>query len=218
MATVDVESALLDVDDDGVAGLQRADRSAVGRFRRDVADHEAVGGAGEAAVGHERNGFAQARTLDGAGDVQHLAHARSALRPFPADDDDVVRLDPPRLHRRERVLFTIEHARRPAMQIPLLARDLRHAAVGGKVAAEDDEPSFGLDRIRQRADHLLPGRLARRARFLTDRAAGDGDLVGMQEPGFEQPLGDDRHATRLVHLGRRVAPPRLHVGEQGRLA
>src|SRR2546426_3553840 len=155
-----VEPALLDVDDDRVAGLQRGDGSAVGGLGRHVTDHEAVGGAGEAAVGHERDLVAEAGALDGAGHVQHLAHARAALGAFPADDDDVVRLDLAGLHGGERVLLAIEHARGAAMRVTLLAGDLRHAAVGRQVAAQDHHPALGLDRLAQRAHDLLAGRLA----------------------------------------------------------
>src|SRR5262249_10559201 len=53
-----IELALLDVDHDDVAVPQRADRSALGGLGRNVADHEAVGCAGETAVGHEGHGIA----------------------------------------------------------------------------------------------------------------------------------------------------------------
>src|SRR5207248_709764 len=50
-----VEAPLFDVDHDRVAGSQRGDRPTVGGLGRDVADHEAVRGAGEPAIGHERD-------------------------------------------------------------------------------------------------------------------------------------------------------------------
>ena len=78
------------------------DRPAERRLRRDVADHEAVRGAGEASVGHERDVVAEAAADERRGDRQHLAHARAAARPFAADDDDVAlrRCDPPAPRRR----------------------------------------------------------------------------------------------------------------------
>jgi hypothetical protein len=48
--------------------------------------------------------------------VEHLAHARAALGAFVADDDHVVRLDLALLHRLERVLLALEHARGPAVK------------------------------------------------------------------------------------------------------
>jgi P-type E1-E2 ATPase len=47
----------------------------------DVADHEAVAAAGEAAVGDERDVLAEALAHDGAGGAEHLAHAGAAAGP-----------------------------------------------------------------------------------------------------------------------------------------
>src|SRR5436309_10242883 len=184
---LDVEPALLDVDDDRVAVAQRRDRAALGGLGRDVADHEAVGRPGEAPVGHQRDGVAQARALQGARHVQHLAHARPALGPFPADDDHVVGFDLPRLHGLERILLALEHPGRAAMEIALLARDLGHAPVGREIAPEDHEAALGLDRIGQRPDDFLARGLLRGARFLAERAAGYGRRVAVDESGGEQP-------------------------------
>ena len=78
-----------DVDGDDVAVPDGRDRAAARRLGRDVADHEAVRGAGEAPVGQQRDVLAQARAVDGAGDGEHLAHAGAAGRALVADDDDV---------------------------------------------------------------------------------------------------------------------------------
>jgi len=43
--------------------------------RGDVADHQAAGGAGEAAVGDHRHRLAEALADDRRGDLEHLAHA-----------------------------------------------------------------------------------------------------------------------------------------------
>ena len=50
-----VEAVVVEVDDDRVAVLDQRDRAAEERLRRDVADDEADGAAGEAGVGHERD-------------------------------------------------------------------------------------------------------------------------------------------------------------------
>ena len=52
------------------------------RLGRDVADHQAVRRAGEAAVGDQRDLVAEALADERGGDVQHLAHARGR-RPGP---------------------------------------------------------------------------------------------------------------------------------------
>ena len=82
-----------DVEDDGVAVADGRDRAAARRLGRDVAGHEAVRGAGEAAVGEQRDGVAEALAHERGGDAEHLAHAGPAGGPLVADHDDVVRLD-----------------------------------------------------------------------------------------------------------------------------
>ena len=56
-----VEAAGGDVHADPVAVLDEGDGTAVDRFRRDVADAQAGGAAGEAAVGQQQDILAQAR-------------------------------------------------------------------------------------------------------------------------------------------------------------
>ena len=67
----------------------RGDRAAVDGLGRDVAGHEAVGGAAEAPVGEQRDVLAQAGAVDRGGDREHLAHAGAAGGALVADDDDV---------------------------------------------------------------------------------------------------------------------------------
>jgi hypothetical protein len=77
------------VDLDGVALFHQADRAAGRRFRRGVADRQARGAAGEAAVGEQRAGLAQALRFQVRGRVEHFLHAGAALRAFVAHDHDV---------------------------------------------------------------------------------------------------------------------------------
>ena len=72
------------VDDDDVAVLEQADGPADRGFRADMADAQAAGAAGEAAVGDQRN-ILDAEAVERRGGRQHLAHAGAALRPFVAD-------------------------------------------------------------------------------------------------------------------------------------
>ena len=81
-----------------------------------MAGHESARGAGETAVGEQRDGIAEIRdAVDGGGDGEHLAHAGAAARAFVADDEDVVGLDLAGLHGGEAVFFAVEDARRAAM-------------------------------------------------------------------------------------------------------
>src|SRR5215469_97555 len=77
---VDAERPLLGVEADDVAIPDQADRPAHRRLRPDMADAEAAGGAGEAAVGDEGDLVAHALAVNGRGRRQHLAHAGTAAR------------------------------------------------------------------------------------------------------------------------------------------
>ena len=90
---VEVERLAIDVDRDLVAFPDDRDRAAERGFRRDVADHQAVRAAAEAAVGEQRHGLAEALADERAGDVEHLLHPGSADRAFVADHDHVARVD-----------------------------------------------------------------------------------------------------------------------------
>src|ERR1700757_1791756 len=77
-----VKSADHRVDLDDVAILQQSDRSAHRRLRADMADAEAAGRAGEAAIGDQC--YLTTHTLPGQGcsSLQHFAHAGTAARPL----------------------------------------------------------------------------------------------------------------------------------------
>ena len=73
--------------------------------------------------------------------------------------DDVALLQRARLDRREAVLLGVEHARGAAVVRALVARELDDAALGREVAVEDREAAGRLDRVLDRHDDLLAGRL-----------------------------------------------------------
>ena len=85
--------APLDVDRDLVAVAQRGDRAALDRLGGDVADHQPAGGAGEAAVGEQRDLLAEALADDRRGHLEHLAHPGAAGGALVADHDHVAGLD-----------------------------------------------------------------------------------------------------------------------------
>ncbi len=122
-----------------------------GRFGRHVAHHQSACGAGEPAVGHERHVVAQARAHDRRRDAEHLAHARSALRPFVANDDDVAGLDVDRLERPR----TPPPRRRTPAPGPRMAPfgvsgDLHDRAIRREAAAENGEAAGRLERFGER--------------------------------------------------------------------
>src|SRR5215469_14813810 len=124
LAEIDLERALLGVEADDVAVLQQADRAAHRRLRPDMADAEAAGGTGEAAVGDERHLVAQALAVDRRRGRQHLAHAGAAARPLVADDDDIALLVLVIAHRLEGVLLAVEAERLAGELQGLHASDL----------------------------------------------------------------------------------------------
>ena len=63
LGDVELEQALVDVDDDRVAVLDEADETALGRLRGDVPDGDAAGAAREAAVGDQGAGLPRPRPL-----------------------------------------------------------------------------------------------------------------------------------------------------------
>ena len=76
-------------------------------------------------------------------------------------------------------------------------------------------PPFGLSGVSSGTDDLLAGRLDDVGGDLGDRPAVDGRQVAVEEPGpLEQLAHDQRHAARLVHVERGVAPARPHVGDE----
>ena len=140
---------------------------------RDVADHQAVGPAGEPAVGEQRDRVAEALADEGGGHAQHLLHPGAADRPLVADDDDVAGHDPLVADRGVALGLGLEDAGRAAMQPPLVAGELHDAAVGRERPAQDRQAAGRLERPLDRHDHLLAGRLGRGRGDLGDRPAVD---------------------------------------------
>ena len=98
---------LLDVEADHVAIAHGRNRAAQRGFGRDVAGHQSVRRAAEAAVGQQRNRCSQSFAHNCAGDAQHFAHARTALGTFVADDDHIAGLNFLGGHRGHGVFFAI---------------------------------------------------------------------------------------------------------------
>ena len=173
------------------------DRAAVDRLGRDVADAEAVGAAGEPAVGDERGVAAAAGALHRAGDGEHLAHARAALRALVADDDDVAGLDlagEDRLHRRR---LAVEHPGRcPRSASKSMPATFTTAPFGASEPRRTAMPPTAWIGSRQRVHDLAVGRRrVEGGEVLGHRLAGDGEAVAVEQPGVEQLLHHDRHAA-----------------------
>src|SRR5919204_5695823 len=131
----DAQLAGGDVDLDDIPVLERGDWPATLRLGCHVSDHQSVRRAREAAVGDERNVVAQTLADEGGGDMQHLAHPRSAGRALVADHHYVSRADRTRLHRREARLLRVEETSRAAVEQTLVPGELHDAALGREIAA-----------------------------------------------------------------------------------
>ncbi len=141
---VDVDRLRRDVDGDDVAVAEAADRAVHRGLGRDVPDHESVRGAAEASVRHQRDVASQALADERGAHREHLSHPRPPDRPLVADDDDVPRDNPSRLHRLERRFLGIEHAGRAGVPCAALTRELDDAPLGRERAAEDHDPAAGF--------------------------------------------------------------------------
>src|SRR3954447_21882726 len=113
VAQLYVKGAYVRIDLDDIAILRQRDRPTDRGFRPDMADAEAAGSAGEAAIGDQSDLAAHALSGQCRGGLQHLAHAGTAARTLVADDQDLAFLVGAVLHRLEGILLAIEAAGRP---------------------------------------------------------------------------------------------------------
>src|SRR3954466_12260467 len=103
-----------------------------------MADAEAAGRAGEAAVGDQRDLAAHALTVEHPGGREHFSHARPAAWALIADDEDFALFVFLVLDRLEARLFAVEAARRAGELEFGQAGDLHDRALGREVALEAD--------------------------------------------------------------------------------
>ena len=173
-----------------------------------------MGAAGETSVGDEGDSLAEALTHDGAGGSEHLAHARSALGAFVADDDDVAVFDLAVEDTAKRGFFGFVDDGLAGEGVAFLAGDLGDGAFGGEVTAQDAQVAVGLDRIGEGADDVLVGGVTADVReVLGDGLAGDGHAMAVQEALIEEHLEQRLEATDADKVGHVVFAARLEVGE-----
>src|SRR5690606_18335087 len=140
---VELDAPGRDVHPDGVTILDQADETANLRLGGDVADAHPGRPSGEAPVGDEQHVLAETRSLDGAGDLEHLSHPGTTLRALGADDDHVTGLDLVVEESGESALLPVEHAGRADEPVQLDAGDLDHASLGGEVPPQDGDAALG---------------------------------------------------------------------------
>ena len=201
------------VDRDAVAVFARARSGRRLGFGRDVADDEAGGAAGEAAVGDEGDIFFQAGADDRAGGREHFGHAGAALRAFVANDDDVALLD---LCCCMAASMSSSESKQLAVPVNLqafLAGDFGDGAVGAEVAAHDADVAGLLDRVRDRLHDVLPfSKVRQRGEVFGDSLAGDREAIAGDQPSSSSifmtagvPPTRCKSSCTYLPLGRRSA-------------
>ena len=123
---------------------------------RNMTRGESARRAAEAPVSEQRHLRTQLRIrADGRCHLQHLAHARPALRPFVANHHHIAGLDAACLHNLEAIFFRVKHARGPAMVVLARRRNLHHAAFRREVAFQNHQATIGLDGLFESGDDVL---------------------------------------------------------------
>src|SRR5262249_14119646 len=150
--------------------VDQGDPAADRRFRGNVTDHQAARRAGETTIRDQHH----VETLpdNRCRDLKHLAHSGAANWPFVADDQHVAVVDLVVLDGMIGFLFAVKDARRATKLLRLDALELDDRAVGADVALEDVQAAVRVDRVAQRADYLLTGRLFGSRGFFAERFAG----------------------------------------------
>ena len=180
-----------------------------------MANAEAVRRAREAAVGQQRHLLADTLAVERRRRRQHLAHARSAARPLIADDDHVALFVSALFDRFEGVLLAVEAQRRTAEAQRVHAGDFDDRTLRSEVALEDGEAAGRRDRVRGRANDLLPAREFHIPQVLGDGLAGNGHAIAVQIAAVEQCLHQHRHAPDVVQILHHVAAARLQIADIG---
>jgi hypothetical protein len=141
------------------------------RLPASVADRQARSAAGEAAVGEQGAGFAQAFGFQVRGRVQHFLHARAAFRAFVADDDDVAGLHFVGEDAAHGAVLAFEDLRVAFEHVDRLvhAGGLHHAAVQGDVAVQHGQAAFlriGVLELRMQPFSRSSSRVSQRVDWL----------------------------------------------------
>src|SRR5664280_208558 len=179
---LDVQGAFLGIELDDVAVAQQRNRPAQCRFRSDMANAEAAGGAGEAAVGDQRNLIALPLAIERSRGREHLAHAGTAARALIADHQNIAVLIFLVLDRVEAGFLAVEAARRAGeLERRRHAGHLHDGAFRGEIAFQADHAAGRQQRSIGRTHDVLVRVPFHALHVLGDGTAGDGQAVAMQK-------------------------------------
>ena len=146
---LDVHRTVRDINGNDVAVLDQGNRALVCRLGSDMADGQTGGAAGIAAVGQHGDLLADTLALDERRWVQHLLHARAALRALVTDDQRHTGLQSVVEDDLDGLFLGFDDQCRSTEGPNLLRHTggLHHAAVRGEVATQHGQTAFGDGRM-----------------------------------------------------------------------
>ena len=182
-----------------------------------MADAEAARGAAEAAIGDQRDLVAHTLPIQRRRGAEHLAHARTALGPFIADDQHIAFLVLALVDAFEAFFFVVENARRADEAQILKAGHLHDGAIGSQIALQRNHAAGDGDRTAGLADDVLIFVELHLGQVLGHRPAGDGHHVAMQEAAVQQRLHHERNSAGFEQVLGDIPATRLEVADVRRL-
>src|ERR1035437_9655601 len=209
---LDVQGAFLGIELDDVAVAQQRNRPAQCRFRSDMADAEAAGGAGEAAVGDQRDLIALTLAIERSRGREHLAHAGTTTRALIADHQHIAVLIFLVLDRVEAGFLAVEAARRAGE--PERRRHAGHFHDGAfrrEIALHADHAAGRQQRLVGRRHHVLIRVPFHVFHVLGNRAAGDRQAIAMHEAVIEQRFHEQGHAAGFEHILGNITAARFQI-------
>ena len=180
-----------------------------------MANHRAVGRAGESSVGQQQNVVSQVGAHDGAGDCQHLLHTGASSGAFVADYHNVAGIDLVARDRLETGAFSVIDLCRAFVCQVLGSGDLHHGSFRGQIASEDDETACGAARLGNRMHHRAVGPVIELSQIFADCLACDGHDILVEKALFLKLLHDHRNTPHLVHVRHYVATAGSQVRQVG---
>ena len=129
------------------------------------------------------------------------AHARSALRPLIADDNNFASFDLAIQDRLQRKFLGMKYTGRPFKSQALLAGNFRNGPSGGQAALEYLYMPAGLDRIGHGMDNLLSVSQVRHIRQVLGQGfTRNGQTISINKAFGEQVLEYRGRTPDIVHI------------------
>ena len=182
-----------------------------------MADHEALGGAGETAVRDQGDIAGQALADQGCRNAQHFPHAGTALGALIADDDDIAGLDRVGFDGGEGVFLAFKDTGRPGEFRAVMAGQFQDGALRGQVTGQDAKAAIGFDGVGDGMDDALVFRFGGACAFSVQALSGHGRRVG-QQAALDQALTEQARAAGQEHVVGQETTAGFQVGDDRCLA